>query len=143
MHAEQVKGHADGDRARRLAEQPRGREHPACGTGARFRRRADDRAVVGRLGAALIIVRLLGDWNSPKPSPHTAIRQAMSRLSGDAPSRDSRNSPAAKIARPMPPSSPDDTLSASLPANGAAIPTAIGHGVISSPVANTLRPSTV
>ena len=29
-------------------------------------------------GAEPTIVRLLGDWNNPKPTPHSAIRQAMS-----------------------------------------------------------------
>src|SRR4029079_4846688 len=94
------------------------------------------------LGAALTIVRLLGDWNRPKPSPHTAIRHAIAILWGDVPSRDRKNSPAAKIARPNPPSSPAGMRSARRPAVAAAVPTAIGKGVISSPVANTLRPST-
>ena len=33
-------------------------------------------------GAELTIVRLLGDWNRPKPMPHTAIRQTMSNVLG-------------------------------------------------------------
>src|SRR5690349_812109 len=92
------------------------------------------------LGAALTIVRLLGDWKRPKPRPQTAIRHAMSKSLGDAPRRDRKNSPAAKMASPIPPRSPALNRSASLPAKGAATPTAIGHGVISSPVAITDRP---
>src|SRR5206468_6506650 len=47
------------------------------------------------LGAALTIVRLLGDWKKPKPRPHTAIRQAIEKSLGCAPSRDRKNKPAA------------------------------------------------
>ena len=52
------------------------------------------------------------------------------------------NSPKAKIASPMPPIRPARTRSARRPAIGATTPSASGHGVISRPVSNALRPST-
>ena len=75
-------------------------------------------------GAELKIVRLLGDWNKPKPIPHSAIRQAMSSVSGELPRRDSANKPAAKITSPTPPISPARARSARRPANGATTPSA-------------------
>ena len=54
----------------------------------------------------------------------------MSKLSGAAPRSERRNSPAAKMTRPMAPRSPALIRSARRPAMGAAIPTAMGQGVI-------------
>ena len=53
----------------------------------------------------------------------------------------SSNSPAVSVASPTPPSQPDDTLSASTPAIGAATMITAGHGVISKPVSTCDSPN--
>ncbi len=57
-------------------------------------------------GAEPRMARLLGDWNRPKPAPHSVMRQAMSPTAGCAGSSASAASPAAKAARPRPPRRP-------------------------------------
>ena len=59
-----------------------------------------------RGGAAVTMVWLLGDWNSPKPAPHSSMRQTMSASDGCAGSSASSSRPSDITPRPMPPSSP-------------------------------------
>ena len=57
-------------------------------------------------GAEAIRMLLLGDWNSPNPAPQSTSRQMMSKSVGCSGRKASRNSPAAIIVSPVPPSSP-------------------------------------
>ncbi len=57
-------------------------------------------------GAEVTMVWLLGDWNSAKPAPLSAMRQATSHGAGCPGIRASASSPAAKHAMPTPPSAP-------------------------------------
>ena len=57
-------------------------------------------------GAEVTMVWLLGDWNSAKPAPHSAMRQATFQSAGCAGIRPSETRPAANTAMPMPPSRP-------------------------------------
>ena len=49
---------------------------------------------------------LLGDWNNPKPAPHTTSRQMIAPSVGWSGSRASNNSPAAMTVSPTPPNTP-------------------------------------
>ena len=92
-------------------------------------------------GAADNMVRLFGDWKIPKPAPHSAMRHAICMGSGCAPSVASNSRPAVIVTSPTPPSQPDDILSDSTPAIGAAMMMTAGHGVISKPVSTCDKPS--
>ena len=90
-------------------------------------------------GAAVTMVWLLGDWNSPKPTPHTASRQASAAPDGCAGSSASASRPNAISPRPMPPSSPLGTRPISRPATGAASTVPAGQAASSQPAWPALR----
>lgn len=69
------------------------------------------------------------------------MRQAICIGSGCAPRVASSSRPTVIAASPTPPSQPDDTLSDSTPAIGAAMMMTAGHGVISKPVSTCEKPS--
>ena len=62
-----------------------------------------------RSGGALPMMAFrFGAWKKPKPTPHTAMRQPMSKALGCAGIHTSVSKPAARAARPMPPSMPGE-----------------------------------
>ena len=81
---------------------------------------------------------LLGDWNNPKPAPHTTSRQMIAPSVGWSGSRASNNSPAAMTVSPTPPNTPAWTRSTSSPATGATTTITAGHAVSRSPVWTSL-----
>ena len=50
----------------------------------------------------------LGAWKKPKPMPHKAMRQPMSKALGCAGIQIKVSKPPASAARPMPPSTPGE-----------------------------------
>ena len=73
----------------------------------------------------------LGAWKKPKPAPHSAIGQAMSKTFAWLGRCASTTSPADIAVSPIAPRIAAGKRSASRPASGAATATATGHGVIS------------
>ena len=99
-------------------------------------------AAAASRGALATIARLFGDWNSPKPQPHSATRQTMSLVVGCAGSIANSTKPAASTASPMPPRMPAGWRSANRPAIGARIAVITAQGVINRPVSTAEAPST-
>ncbi|OEZ54291.1 hypothetical protein DUGA6_57950 [Duganella sp. HH105] len=57
-------------------------------------------------GALPMMAFMFGAWKQPKPRPHKAIRQPMSKADACAGSVASSSAPAHNTTRPMPPSVP-------------------------------------
>lgn len=79
-------------------------------------------------------VRLLGVWNKPNPAPQNMILHQISILSALSGKKYNKINPVENRHMPIAPSVPGWKCSTSLPASGATIIVAIGHGVMSSPI---------
>ena len=85
-------------------------------------------------GALDMIARRLGDWNSPNPSPHQAMRKTMDSVVALASQRNKLTMPVLNRHKPIPPSSAGATRSDKRPANGARRATTAGQAVMRKPV---------
>ena len=90
-----------------------------------------------------MIARKFGDWNSPNPIPHTAIRAMIPSWLGPAGNVAIKASPVDRITNPVPPRIAGLYRSESGPAIGAMIAVKTGQGVSSTPVSTALRPKLV